>query len=161
MKFSYHQREGAELVRLESAELIQTQFGLSGSYDAGVALDYISEVSDHLLPPSEPNDRFYRLIQAVLADLRAATPDQVEPAVWRAIHYFTYWAVRLTGVLPDLRVNAASQELARQIATRPIGELTGLGWTKDTAVDLRRFLCREIEYHVERKLVTVPVLEAL
>ena len=161
VRFSFHQREGAELVRLESAELIQTQFGLSGSYDAGVTLDYISEVSDHLLPPSEPNERFYRLIQAVLADLRAATPDQVEPAVWRAIHYFTYWAVRLTGVLPDLRVNAASQELARQIATRPIGELTGLGWTKDTAVDLRRFLCREIEYHVERKLVTVPVLEAL
>ncbi|MBI5281161.1 MAG: DNA repair protein RecO, partial [Candidatus Solibacter usitatus] len=29
VRISYHQRENVELVRLESAELIQTQFGLS------------------------------------------------------------------------------------------------------------------------------------
>ena len=35
-------------------------------------LDFIAEVSDQLLPPAEPNERFFRLIAAVLADLRSA-----------------------------------------------------------------------------------------
>jgi DNA repair protein RecO (recombination protein O) len=39
--------------------------------------------------------------------------------------------------------------------------LTPRTWTKETAADLRRFLVREIENHIEHRLVTVPILEAL
>jgi DNA repair protein RecO (recombination protein O) len=39
--------------------------------------------------------------------------------------------------------------------------LTQRDWNQQTAADLRRFLVRQIEEHVERKLVTVPLLEAL
>ncbi len=161
VKLAYYQRETVELVRVESAELIQTQFGLASSYDAGLALDYIAEVSDHLLPPSEPNERFYRLISAVLADLRAAEAGERGAAAWRAITYFSFWAVRLTGILPELRVSPVSQTLAAEMAVRPISHFTGLPWSKDTAPDLRRFLYREIEHHIERKLATVPLMEAL
>jgi DNA repair protein RecO (recombination protein O) len=157
VRVSYYQKENAELVRMDSCELIQSQFGVLGSYDAGVALDFIAEVSDQLLPAAEPNERFYRLIAAVLADLRA------NPAsgVWRAVTYFSYWAVRLSGFLPELRVSDASRELMRIIAARPIADLAGLEWTRQTAADLRRALCREIEMHLERKLITFPLMEAL
>lgn len=161
VRISYCQRENAELVRLDHAELIQTQFALASSYEAGVALDYIAEVSEQLLPPAEPNERFYRLLGAVLADLRASAPGCLLPSVWRAVTYFTLWAVRLSGFLPDLRVSEPSRRLALEISSRPIAELAGLDWSKSAAADLRRALYREIEYHVERKLLTVPLMEAL
>jgi DNA repair protein RecO (recombination protein O) len=161
VRISFYQRENIELVRLENAELIQTQFGLSGCYEAGLALDYIAEVSEHLLPPSEPNERFYRLLGAVLADLRSVEPAQLPSAIWRAVAYYSFWAVRLSGFLPDLPVSAASRELAFEMSNTPVAELARYPWSRQTAADLRRALYREIETHVERKLLTVPLLEAL
>jgi DNA repair protein RecO (recombination protein O) len=122
-----------------------------------VALDFIAEVSDQLLPPAEPNEKFYRLIGSVLAYLRA------EPGAgfWCASTYFSYWAVRLSGVLPDLRLSDEDQSLARSIATTPIAGLTAGPWTKATGAGLRRALTREIEDHIERRLVSASMLEAL
>jgi DNA repair protein RecO (recombination protein O) len=157
VRLSYYQRETVELARLDSCELIQSQFGLTSSYPAGLALDYIAEVTDQLLPPSEPSDRFYRLLVAALTELRACR----EQAVWRVVLYFSLWAVRLSGVLPDLRVSADSRALADEMTARPIRDLDPRPWTKETAADLRRFLVRAIENHLERKLVTVPLVEAL
>ena len=65
-------------------------------YRTGVALDYVAEVSDQLLPPGEPSEKFFRLLAAVLDDLRAGP--------WRAVTYFSLWAVRLSGWLPELHV---------------------------------------------------------
>ena len=157
VRIGYFQKETVELVRIESCELVQSQFGLAGSYEAGVALDFIAEVSDQLLPAAEPNERFFRLIAAVLADLRSAGGS----GIWRAVTYFSYWAVRLSGFLPELRVGVESRSLAEQIAARPIAELAPAEWSKKTGADLRRFLTRELESHLERKLATVPLMEAL
>jgi DNA repair protein RecO (recombination protein O) len=161
VRISFYQRENIELVRLENAELIQTQFGLSSCYEAGMALDYIAEVSEQLLPPSEPNERFYRLIGAVLADLRSVEPAQLPSAIWRSVTYFSFWAVRLSGFLPEMPLSASSRELAFEMATTPVAELARYPWSRQTAMDLRRALVREIETHVERKLLTVPLMEAL
>ncbi|MCC7155055.1 MAG: DNA repair protein RecO [Bryobacterales bacterium] len=157
VRVSYYQKETLELVRLDHCELIQSQFGLVSYYASGVVLDYIAEVSDQLLPPSEPNERFYRLIAAVLAELRAAP----EAGVWRVVLYFSLWSVRLSGILPDLRVSPSSRELAAEMASNAVGRLSTREWTKDTAADLRRFLVRQIEQHTERRLATAPMLEAL
>ena len=122
-----------------------------------MALDYIAEVSEQLLPPNEPNERFYRLQAAVLADLRA------HPAtgLWRAVTYFTFWAVRLSGFMPELKVSPTSRELARVMTAAPVGEMTPIEWTKETGADLRRQLCREIEMHLERRLATLALMESL
>src|SRR5271166_5073359 len=50
VRMEYLQREGRELVNLESCELVRSQFGLASDYWASVALDYFAEVSDQLLP---------------------------------------------------------------------------------------------------------------
>ena len=152
---SYYQKENRELVSLNSCELVHSQFTLASNYDASVALDYLAEVTEQLLPPNETNERHFRLLIAVLEYLRAGG------SVWTAVTYFALWSVRLAGLLPELRVSADSRNIANEMITTPIHQLTARPWTKETASDLRRLLNRLIEEHVERKLRTPVALEAL
>jgi DNA repair protein RecO (recombination protein O) len=154
---AYFQRETRELVSLDSCELIRSRFELQSDYAVGVALDYLAEVAEQLLAPAEQNERFFRLLLSVLDYLQAARAS----GLWPAVTYFTLWAVRLSGFLPGLRVSADSLAIADEMLKTPVAELTSRNWTRDTAADLRQFLVREIETHVERRLVTVPILEAL
>jgi DNA repair protein RecO (recombination protein O) len=153
----FHARENRELVSLERCELIQSQMGVTGEYAACVALDYFAEVSENLLPANEPNERFFRLLLAVLQYLRG------NPAggVWPAVHYFSLWAVRLSGFLPELRVSAESRRLAEEIMQTPIGQLSEREWNTATAADLRRFLVRTMQEQIERKLRSAALLETL
>ena len=200
VRMSYFQRETRELVNLDSCELLVSQFRLLSDYRAAVALDYFVEITDQLLPPAEPNDRFFRLLIAVLEHMRAA--DSAETgSVWRAVSYFSLWAVRLSGFLPELNVclscgslladgdtreraffirgqdgllcgecrrpGAGSWELsmesravADEMLRKPVAHIGQTGWERETCADLRRFLVQQIERHIERKLMTAPVLEA-
>jgi DNA repair protein RecO (recombination protein O) len=201
VRMSYFQRETRELVNLDSCELMVSQFRLLSDYRAAVALDYFAEVTDQLLPPGEPNDRFFRLLIAVLEHMRA-TDSAETGGVWRAATYFSLWAVRLSGFLPDLNVclscgslladretreraffirgrdgllcgecrrtaGAGSYELSvesrvmvEEMLRKPVAQIGQTGWPRETCADLRRFLVQQIERHIERKLLTPPVLEA-
>ncbi len=153
----YFQRENRELVSLDSCELIRSPFELQTDYAVGVALDYLAEVTEQLLAPGEQNERFFRLLLAVLDYVQAMKAG----GLWAAVTYFTLWAVRLSGFLPGVRVSPESQAVAEEMLKTPIAELRPRNWTKETAADLRRFLVREIENHIERGLITVPMLEGL
>jgi DNA repair protein RecO (recombination protein O) len=199
VKMSYFQRETRELVNLDSCDLIRSQFDLLSDYGKAVALDYLAEISEQLLPPGEANERYFRLLVAVLDHLRSGDPG----GVWRAVTYFSLWATRLAGILPELdvcldcgswldnpeareasffsryrtglycahcRKNAnlgktwelslLSRDIAKDMLHKPIGQLTHADWQRETAADLRHFLVRQIEHHIERRLITAPVLEA-
>ena len=154
---SYGVRENRELANLDRCELIHTQMSLTGEYAACIALDYMAEISEQLLPPSEPNERFFRLLLAVLEHMRGDPAG----AVWPAVNYFSLWAVRLSGFLPELRVSAESRKLALEMMQKPIAQLAHREWTSSTAADLRRFLIRNIQDHVERKIHSVALLDTL
>ena len=201
VRMAYFQRETRELVNLDSCELIRSQFDLVSDYRSGVALDYFAEVSEQMLPAAEPNEKFFRLLLAVLDDLRPAGSADDAGRVWRAVTYFSLWAVRLSGWLPDLQVclgcgsvlddtesderaffgrgragllcahcrrmpgvgstwelSAESRSIASEMLRKPVAGLSG-GWDQTTAADLRRFLVQQIEEHVERRLVTAPIME--
>lgn len=199
VRMAYFQRETRELVNLDSCELIRSQFDLVSDYGAGVALDYFAEVSEQMLPAAEPSERFFRLLLAVLDELRRAREGEAG-AVWRAATYFSLWAVRLSGWLPELHaclscgtvldeaderaffgrgragllcehcrrlpgvgstweLSAPSRGIASEMLRKPVSQLSRGAWTQTTAADLRRFLVQQIEEHVERRLVTAPVLE--
>jgi DNA repair protein RecO (recombination protein O) len=157
VKMFYFQRENRELVNLDSAELIASQFALASDYAAGVALDFIAEVSEQLLPPAEPNEKFFRLLLAVLGYLR----QRQAQGVWQAVSYFSLWAVKLSGFLPEMRIGGESRAVAEEMLRTPIAQLAGREWSRDTAADMRRALVRAIEEHIERRLVTVPLLETV
>jgi DNA repair protein RecO (recombination protein O) len=104
VRFSYYQRETRELVNLDACDLIRSQFDLVSDYRASIALDYIAEVADQLLPPEESNEKFFRLLLAVLDSFRDPRPPAPgsRPPIWRGLTYFSLWAVRLSGWLPAL-----------------------------------------------------------
>jgi len=152
---SYYQKENRELVSLNSCDLVHSQFTLASNYEASVALDYLAEVTEQLLPPAETNERHFRLLIAVLDYLRASG------SPFAAVTYFALWSVRLAGFLPDLYVKPESREIAEEMLATPIHALAPRAWTRDTAIDLRRLLNRFIEEHAERKLRTPAALDAL
>jgi len=155
VRMAYFERENAELVNLSGCELVESQFGLQSDYSTAVALDYFTEVAEQLLPPHDQNDKFFRLLATVLEHLRAGGD------VWSAVAYFSLWAVRLAGVFPELRVSHESAEIAEEMFKTPLKSLAPRMWSKSLASDLRRQLIRTMEQHVERKFLTVPLLEAL
>jgi DNA repair protein RecO (recombination protein O) len=163
VNLSYSQKETRELVNLNGCDLLQSQFDLVTDFDASVALDYIAEVSDHMLPPNEPNERFFRLLATVLDYMHS----KAAGAMWAAISYFSLWATRLSGFLPDLEnhpdrnLSAASRDIARSMLRHHISELPERTWNKDTALDLRRFLIARMEEHAERRFHTPTLLEGL
>lgn len=160
VRMFYFQRENRELVNLDSCELIQSQFDLAAGYETSVALDYLAELVEQLLPPHEPSERVFRLLAAVLGFLRTGPGDAAE-RTWPAILYFTLWVVRLSGFLPELRVGGESREIAREMIEVGPSQLTVRPWTRETASDLRRQLIRAVEEHIERRLVTPRMLESL
>ena len=93
IRMSYFQKENRELVSLDGCELIQSQFVLAGDYHANVALDFLAEISEQLLPAAEPNEKFFRLLAAALEHLRSGQPG----AAWLATTYFALWSLRLSG----------------------------------------------------------------
>ncbi len=198
VRMAYFQRETRDLVSLDGCELMRSQFGLASDYWAGVALDYFAEVTEQMLPDAEPNEKFFRLLLTVLDYLRTTAGN----GAWRAVTYFSLWAVRLSGWLPELHVclscgsllddsgaperayygrdlaglicghcraglgggpsrelSAESRAIAGEMLRTPVAQLSGPVWTQATAADLRRFLVEQIESHVERRLVTAPLLE--
>lgn len=198
VKMAYFERENRELVNLDSCDLVQSQFAVLSDYAAGVSLDYMAEISEQMMPPHEVNERYFRLLVAVLEHVRAGSAS----AVWRAVTYFTLWALKLVGMLPEMHVclscgswlddpaaperafyrrgmpglmcgdcrRAAglrdsaelsweSRELARAMLRTPVADVAP-DWKRETASDLRQFLQQQIEAHLERRLLTVPVLEA-
>jgi DNA repair protein RecO (recombination protein O) len=199
VKMSYFQRETRELVNLDGCELIRSQFGLLGDYGATVALDYLAEISEQLLPAGEPNERYFRLLVTVLDHLRSGATG----SVWRSATYFSLWAVRLAGILPELHVcigcgnwldnpeapeqaffsryrtglycshcrrsaelgktwelSVISRDIAEEMLHKPVAQLAHTDWRRETGADLRHFLVRQIENHIERRLITAPTLEA-
>ena len=152
---AYYQKENRELVNINSAELIHSQFALASNWDASVALDYLAEVSEQLLPPAEVNERHFRLLISVLEFLRAGGD------VWAAVTYFSLWAVRLAGFLPEMRILPESREIAEEMLVIGIAQLAPREWSKNTGSDLRRELLRAIEDHVERRILSSQILEGL
>jgi hypothetical protein len=120
-----------------------------------VVLDYFTEVAEQLLPAHEPNEKFFRLMVAMLAHLRSGGD------TWAAVTYFTVWTVRLLGLWPEARVSDETVEIVHEMFEQPITALAPREWSKNTASDLRRVLIRTMEQHAERRFLTVPLLETL
>ncbi len=185
----FYERETRELVRLSQAELIESFVELQSDYPMNLALSYIAEVSDALLPDREVSDREYRLLLMVLAGLKQTR----QP--WLPLTYFRLWMTRLAGWLPGLDrcsrcqtslegasvfahpvrgkmacrkcrvpgmrlLRAESLHRAREMLAHPLAKLDGRGWTRATASDLDAFLDDLIEQHIERKLRTRALMAA-
>jgi DNA repair protein RecO (recombination protein O) len=153
----YFLRENRELLTLDSSEGIRSAFPLAGDYSTAVAADFMAEVADQMLPPHEPNERFFRLMLVVTAHLM----ERGAASVFEAATYFSLWAVRLTGILPELELEAEDHAIAEEMLSRPVHRLSERQWSPETARMLRRRLTALMEEHLERRLLTARTLESL
>lgn len=183
----YEDRERQELARVDSCEVLESPLADRVDYPRAVALGYVAEVLEQLLPEREASDAMFRLALSVLGQLRAG-------AIWMPLTYFDLWVVRLTGLLPELGVCIAcgtalnghrayfhpladglmcaadkrlassemskeSRLLAAEMFRAPIEQFLGAPWPRQRAAELRKFLEQRIELHLEKKLVTAAILE--
>src|SRR5437660_4665362 len=91
----WEDKEKQELARLDSFEIISSPLAVEVTYPRLVALGYVAEVIDQLLPDREPSDSIFRLTLSVVKHLQAGP-------VWMPLTYFDLWIVRLIGLLPEL-----------------------------------------------------------
>ena len=90
------ERENRDLLRMNSAELLESFFDMQKDYRVQIAAQYVSEVAERYLPEREVNDRAFRLVLAVLRAFKRSGE------VTRPLLYFNFWLLRLEGFLPDL-----------------------------------------------------------
>ena len=185
----WEDKEKQELARLDSCDIISSPLTAEVSYPRLVAISYIAEVIDQLLPDREPSDEIFRLTLAVVRQLK---PD----SIWMPLTYFDLWIVRLIGLLPELNqcvvcgdsLNGSrawfhphadgllcmrdkrlasteilpdSRAVAAEMFRAPVDRFAEIPWPRQRAADLRRFLAQRIERHIEKKLVTATALEKL
>ncbi len=103
----YTQKENAELVSLQRAELVGPANLWKAGYAASVILDIIAETADQILPEQEPHDAFFRLLTLVVEEFRRGialgdSTESVPDWAHRALVYFLLWSARLGGWLPPL-----------------------------------------------------------
>ena len=56
-------------------------------------------------------------------------------------------------------MSVGSRAVAAEMLRTAVAQLQPREWKRETAADLRRFLAQQIESHIERRLVTAPLLE--
>ncbi len=185
----WEEKEKQELARLDSCEVIASPLASEVTYPRVVALSYVAEVIDQLLPDREPADDIFRLALSVVRHLQSDT-------LWMPLTYFDLWIVRLIGLLPDLshctacgatlngtrayfhaladgllcardkrlassEMSAESRALAAAMFRAPLEDFRDAPWPRQRAADLRKFLAQRIQRHIERKLVTAAMLDKL
>ena len=183
----WHEKEGQDLARLDSFDIIASPLTTEVNYPRVVALSYVAEVVDQLLPDREPSDDIFRLTLSVVGQLKA-------DAIWMPLTYFDLWIVRLIGLLPELNecvvcgtalngsrayfhpladgllcvndkrlasteMSAESRLLVAEMFRAPVESFAVPPWPRQRGADLRRFLAQRIERHIEKKLVTAAMLE--
>jgi DNA repair protein RecO (recombination protein O) len=189
VKLYWEDRERAELARLDSCEVLESPMATQVDYPRAVALGYLAEVLDQVLPDREAHDDLFRLTLSVLPQVQAGT-------IWMPLTYFDLWMARLVGLLPELgqcikcgaslngsrawfhaladglmcaehkrlassEMSAESRALAASMFRSPVEAFTGEPWPKARGSDLRRFVSQLVERHIEKKLLTSTMLEKL
>ncbi len=187
VKVYWEAKERHELTRIDSCEVIASPLTNVVDYPRAVALGYIAEMLDQLLPDGEANDTLFRLAVSVLPQVQAG-------AIWMPLTYFDLWIVRLTGLLPELHaclecggaldgerayfhpladglmcaehkrlasneMSWESRKLANEMFRAPIGSFAGAAWPRSCGADLRKFLTQRVERQLEKKLVSAGMLE--
>jgi DNA repair protein RecO (recombination protein O) len=92
---TYFEKDGRELVSINSLDAIRPSFPLSKDLDRALLISALAESLQTFVPDSDPAEPFYRLARHVLDALFAAGP----PAAARA--YFDVWILKLSGLFPS------------------------------------------------------------
>ncbi len=91
----YFEREGRELVSIDSADIIRSSFPLATPLDRGLLLSALAESLQTFVADSEPAEPFHRLARHAMDALFAGAAPELVTA------YFDVWILRLSGLFPS------------------------------------------------------------
>lgn len=184
----YEDRERHELTRLDSCDVLLSPLSGVVDYGRALALGHVAELIDDLLPDREPNDAVFRLALAVLGSLKPEQiwmpltyfdlwmvrlagflPDLMHCVVCGdALEDRAFYHPLVDGLmcgndkrLASSELSVDSRALADLMFRAPLENFADAPWPRQRCADLRRFLMQILERHMEKKLVTVTMLEKL
>src|SRR5437764_8429661 len=89
VKASYFQKDNIELVSLQGAEIIRSNFELASAPEFLQKFSYLGDLLISFLPPHDPNERAYRMVRACID---AAADGNSMAAIG---FYFELWLLKL------------------------------------------------------------------
>jgi DNA repair protein RecO (recombination protein O) len=96
VRLSWKEKPGRDLHQVDSMDLLQSFAEMQSDPERQAACALLAEITRTLVGENDPDERFYRLLGAVLEAMR----DGLGP--FAAVRYFEFWALRIHGMLPDL-----------------------------------------------------------
>jgi DNA repair protein RecO (recombination protein O) len=108
VRLTYFQKEERELVSIRSCEIIKSFFQKASSPNFFQKLAYVVELLSDFAPPSDPNERLFRMAKVCLE-----TSDEHPEKLEQMILYFEIWLLKLGGYLPAWeRCDVCRREMA-------------------------------------------------
>ena len=95
-RIQFFEKENRDLVRIQSADLLDSPMKLFQDYDRAMCAGRVVELVDRFVPEHEPQDAIFRLVRMTVRALEQGC------AIEFAKCYFEVWMLRLSGVFPDL-----------------------------------------------------------
>ena len=95
-RIQFFEKENRDLVRIQSADLLDSPMKLFEDYDRAVCAGHLIQLVDRFLPEHEPQDAVFRLVRMTVRALEQGCPIEFAGC------YFEVWMLRLAGVFPDL-----------------------------------------------------------
>lgn len=96
VRVTYFQKEDRELVSIQQADLLRSNFEAASDPEVLACFSYIADLLLAFAPPNDPNELMFRMVRACFEsnelDLEKLPAIQV---------YFEIWLLRLGGFLPD------------------------------------------------------------
>jgi len=97
VRIGYIEREGDEVVRIESIDLIRSLFPAQQDLLRSVSATYIAEMIDLFAQANDPAELLYRLLDRTTGALLEGSPPIA------VVAYAEIWILRLAGIFPSTR----------------------------------------------------------
>lgn len=109
VRLTYWQKEERELVSIQQSEIIKSFFETAVNPNNFQKFAYIVELLSDFAPPSDPNERLYRMARVCLE-----TSDAQPEKLAQMILYFELWLLKLGGYLPSWeKCDVCKRELSK------------------------------------------------
>ena len=95
-RLQFFEKENRDLVRIQSAEILDSPMALFADYDRAVFAGELVDLTDRFLPEHQPHDAVFRLVRMMVQAVKDGCALDI------AACYFEVWMLRLAGVFPDL-----------------------------------------------------------
>lgn len=186
VRAAYAERPRQELVRMDQFEVIASPLLRPMDYLRAAALAFYAEVLENVLPDHDPQDTLFRLTLAAVEQTQVTgcwmpltyfalwttrligwlpEIDRCSDCGERFLERPAYFHAVADGLScvrhkkPNSRIlSRKSLDLAQRMLREPIRAMADGAWESERAQDLRRFLIRTLERHIERRLNSAAVL---